>query len=192
MTDERTQLLREIDDLYRRMVRKFVKERDKIVVEGVTLPGLMILNKIVRDGDQKLSDLAEQLDFTSGAITAICDKLEKQGFAIRHRLKTDRRTVLLSITDSGREMLFRQRNIGPGGIQLLFGEFDEEELRDQGQLYRKLIANLDGFAERILALVEANETRSPSIEAEAKPSDADEPNDRNDPTPSGRGCYLSY
>ena len=43
--------LEEIDWLFRRMVRKFVKERDKVSVEGIALPGLLILTKIARDGE---------------------------------------------------------------------------------------------------------------------------------------------
>ncbi|EFU40348.1 transcriptional regulator, MarR family protein [Paenibacillus vortex V453] len=61
-------LLEEADWHFRRMVRRFVKERDKISVGGISLPGLLILNTIHRDdGEQRLGELAEQLDFTSGA-----------------------------------------------------------------------------------------------------------------------------
>lgn len=161
----------EVDDLFRRMVRKFVKERDKIAVEGVSLPGLMILNKIIRDGEQKLSDLAEQLDFTSGAITAICDKLEKFGFAIRKRKAEDRRTILLDITDEGRAMIKRQGNIGRCGMQLLFAGFSQMELHVQKEIYRVLNRNLNGFAEKILALAQENEQREQPAENEAAPPD---------------------
>uniref|UniRef100_UPI00403F58AC MarR family winged helix-turn-helix transcriptional regulator n=1 Tax=Paenibacillus sp. FSL K6-1096 TaxID=2921460 RepID=UPI00403F58AC len=95
------------DHLFRKMVRRFVKERDRVSVEGVALPGMLILHKIIRDGEQRLSDLAEELDFTSGAITALSDKLEAGGYTVRRRKEDDRRTVLLDITACGREMVER-------------------------------------------------------------------------------------
>lgn len=172
MAAENWKELREADDLFRRMVRKFVKERDKIVVEGVSLPGLMILHKIMRDGEQKLSDLAEQLDFTSGAITAICDKLEKFGFAVRKRKAEDRRTILLDITDHGRAMMKRQGNIGKRSMQHLFAGFSQMELQVQMEIYRVLHRNLYGFSDRILAIAKENEQREQPAE-----NDADWPDD---------------
>ncbi|WP_217563305.1 MarR family transcriptional regulator, partial [Paenibacillus sp. GbtcB18] len=81
------------DWLFRRLVRKFVKERDKISVEGIALPGMLILDSIHSQGEQRLGELAEQWDFTSGAVTALCDKLEGGGYAVRKRRGSDRRPV---------------------------------------------------------------------------------------------------
>ncbi|MCZ4150673.1 MarR family transcriptional regulator, partial [Escherichia coli] len=104
MEKETWEQLTRADDLFRKMVRRFVKERDRVSVEGVTLPAMLILQKIIRDGEQRLGDLAEQMDFTSGAITALSDKLEAAGYTVRRRKEDDRRTVLLDITAKGREM----------------------------------------------------------------------------------------
>lgn len=153
--------LEEIDWLFRRMVRKFVKERDKVSVEGIALPGLLILTKIVRDGEQKLGDLAEQLDLTSGAITALCDKLEEKGFATRRRAEEDRRTVFLDITDQGRELLVRNRNISQRAITHLFGEFTESELEAQIGFYKRISDHLEKFSETILALAKENAEQPP-------------------------------
>lgn len=149
----------ELDWLFRKMVRKFVKERDKITVEGVTLPGLMVLHKIDSQGEQRLTDLAEELDFTSGAITALCDRLEEKGFAVRIRKPDDRRTVWLNITPAGRSMLDRNANIGPQSIGTLFNGFSESELQEQQRIYARMIANLEGFSETILALAKDNAQR---------------------------------
>lgn len=158
-TDKHWDLLEEIDWLFRKTVRKFVKERDKVTVEGITLPGLLILNKIIRDGEQKLSDLAEQLDFTSGAVTALCDKLEKKGFATRRRNPEDRRIVHLDITSVGRDMMDRNSNIGVKCITLLLGGFSLEELQQQKQYYQRTLENLEHFSQEIMSLAEANTLR---------------------------------
>jgi Transcriptional regulators len=164
--------LEEIDWLFRRMVRKFVKERDKVTVEGIALPGILILHKVMRDGEQKLGDLAEELDLTSGAITALCDKLEKKGFAIRRRPETDRRTVMLDITSEGRSMLIRNRDVGKTSISLLFGSFTQQELNSQKAAFTQITDNLENYAENIMNLVKQNQeqpsTITPAREVPAK------------------------
>lgn len=152
--------LEEADWYFRKMVRRFVKERDKITIEGVTLPGLLILHKLVKEGEQRLGDLAEDLDLTSGAITAVCDKLEELGFAVRIRRKEDRRMVVLDITDKGREMFHRNRCIGHRCITALFGGFNEQELADQIGYYKRIIESLETFSDTILKLAEENRSKA--------------------------------
>ncbi|QWU16529.1 DNA-binding transcriptional regulator, MarR family [Paenibacillus sophorae] len=149
-------VLEEADWLFRKMVRRFVKERDRINIEGVALPGMMILHKIIREGEQRLSDLAEQLDLTSGAITALCDKLDAAGYTVRQRKEGDRRTVLLGITDKGRAMFERNRSVGARCITLLFEGFELEELNAQNRALEKVIGNLEGFSEAILEHAKQN------------------------------------
>ncbi len=174
------QKLEEADWLFRKMVRRFVKERDKILIEGITLPALLILHKIIRDGKQQLGDLAEELDFTSGAVTALCDKLEEKGFAFRCKGE-DRRTVWLDITDQGREMFQRNRNIGKRCVNVLFEGFSEDELSDQIGGYRRIIGNLERFSAEILQLARENAAPDPAggLKRSAEPAD------RN-------SSYLSY
>lgn len=165
--------LEEADWLFRKMTRKFVKERDKILVEGINLPSLLILHKIIREGPQPLGELAEQLDFTTGAITAVCDNLERKGLALRNRGK-DRRMVFLDITEKGRELFLRNQNIGTCCASLLFDDFSEEMLDVQINGYRKIIKNLENFSKTITELAEENSQRQTPAE---KPKE---------------GKYLSY
>lgn len=156
MTEEQWEQLEEADYLFRKMVRRFVKERDRVSVAGITLPGMLILHKIIREGEQRLGDLAGQLDFTSGAITALSDKLEAGGYTVRRRKEDDRRTVLLDITAKGREVAERNSNIGARCITLLFEGFTEEELELQSRFYERIISNLEGFSDTLLELAQQN------------------------------------
>ncbi|MDF2922118.1 MAG: transcriptional regulator, MarR family [Paenibacillaceae bacterium] len=159
MEDKQWLLLEEADWYFRKMVRRFVKERDKITVEGMTLPAFMILRKLERDGEQRLGDLAEEFDFTSGAVTALSDKLEEAGLAWRRRLEEDRRTVFLSVTDKGKDFLVRNGNIGLHCIAVLFEGFTEDELQQQAEFYRRIFDNLEHFSSAILKLAESNSAR---------------------------------
>lgn len=144
------------------------------------MPGMLILHTIIRDGEQRLGDLAEQLDFTSGAITALSDKLEAGGYTVRRRKEDDRRTVLLDITARGREMAERNGNIGARCIMLLFEGFTEEELEQQSRFYQRMIGNLEGFSETLLELAQQNA----AIPVPAKPEQK--------PRPGTKSNYLSY
>ncbi|QJC53536.1 winged helix-turn-helix transcriptional regulator [Paenibacillus albicereus] len=146
---DREELKLEADWLFRKLVRRFVKERDKIALEGVSLPGLLVLGTIRREGEQRLGELAERLDFTSGAVTALCDKLESAGYAERRRSPSDRRSVALGITPAGRELLERTRSAGAYTVELLFGGLEPAELESRIGLFRELLQRLDGFAERV-------------------------------------------
>lgn len=185
MSDRDWEALERTDWLFRKMVRRFVKERDRISVEGISLPGMLILHKIIREGEQRLGDLAEQLDFTSGAITALTDKLEKKGLTIRRRKEDDRRTVLLDITSSGREMYARNSNIGVRCITLLFEGFTSEELEQQSQFYERVVANLEGFSDTVLELAENN-----GIQEHDRSSTSNLEQKQRDNT--GKSNYLSY
>jgi DNA-binding MarR family transcriptional regulator len=170
MTDLISQM-EENDWLFRRMVRRFVKERDKISIEDIALPGFLILRTIQQRGLQKLGDLAEQLDLTSGAITALCDKLETKGFAERRRMQGDRRNVWLDITEEGRQLLERYPNLGQRGVKLLFGGFNEEELASQKDIFEKIYANLESFSENYMTMIkEYEQQEKPVVRPPAAPN----------------------
>ncbi|MGD6891924.1 MarR family winged helix-turn-helix transcriptional regulator [Bacillus mobilis] len=149
-------LIEETDWLFRKMVRKFVKERDKIKIEGIMLPGFLILNKIIQDGEQRLTDLAEELDLTSGAITALCDKLEERGFAVRKRHQEDRRIILLDITEDGLKFIKKNHNIRTSFMSVLFDGFSTDELHVQIEVFKHLSYNLEHLSHTIMKLSNEN------------------------------------
>nr|WP_306032437.1 MarR family transcriptional regulator [Paenibacillus odorifer] len=179
MSEQYWRQLEETDWAFRKAVRRFVKERDKVAVAGISLPGMLILHKIIRDGEQRLGDLADELDFTSGAITALSDKLEAGGYTVRRRKEGDRRTVMLDITDKGRKLAEQNSNIGERCISLLFEGFTEEELAQQNDFYQRIISNLEGFSDILLKLAKENAETSPTLEQKPR-------------TTTKKSNYLSY
>lgn len=128
MAEHHDHLLEELDYYFRKMVRKFVVERDKIAIEGlVSLPQILILRMLDQKGPQKAGELAEELDFTTGAITALCDKLVRAGLVERARTEIDRRIVIVRITEAGTTFLKRNEGIKGKFPGVLFDGFTEEE-----------------------------------------------------------------
>ncbi|MFT8889602.1 MAG: MarR family transcriptional regulator [Ethanoligenens sp.] len=169
------EMMNQSDWYFRKMVRRFIKERDKISVGGITLPTMLILHKICQSGACRLSDLAAEFDFTSGAITGICDKLEKKRFACRVRQTDDRRAVFLQITEKGRQMHMQYRAVGWRCIKALFAGLTNEEITAQAELCQKILKNLETFSQTVLQTVQDCEVDSNTTE---------------NPPPSSQ--YLSY
>ena len=161
-------LYTELDDTFRKMIRKFVVERDKVVIAGeLSLPQLVILGTLLQHGPRKAGELSEATDFSPSMLTTLCNKLVDAGYIERTRPEEDRRTVLLTISDKGRTFMgtlarSKHRNKAP----YLFAELNEEELRQLLALSSKILQRLDGFAEALMAEIE--QALSPGGGAEEK------------------------
>ena len=73
--------------------------------EEVTLPQYRALVVLAARGPQRLVDLAGFLDVTASTATRMCDRLVRKGLIGRERLESDRRTVLVTISAAGRELV---------------------------------------------------------------------------------------
>jgi DNA-binding MarR family transcriptional regulator len=56
-------------------------------------------------GPQRVGDLARALDVTPSTAGRMCDRLVRKGLIRRHRARTDRRAVQVSITGAGRQVV---------------------------------------------------------------------------------------
>jgi len=90
------------------------------------------------------SVLCAQLRHDSGALTRIIDQLEARGLVQRERSRTDRRSVLLQLTEAGRTTV---EGMIPEVVEQLnsaLGDFSAEELAELMRLLTKLIVVVEG------------------------------------------------
>jgi DNA-binding MarR family transcriptional regulator len=73
--------------------------------EEVTLPQYRALVVLASRGPQRVVDLAGFLDVTASTATRMCDRLAGKGLARRQRLSNDRRSVRVSISAAGRDLV---------------------------------------------------------------------------------------
>jgi DNA-binding MarR family transcriptional regulator len=73
--------------------------------EEVTLPQYRALVVLASRGPQRVVDLAGFLDVTASTATRMCDRLARKELIRRHRLSSDRRSVRVSISPAGRELV---------------------------------------------------------------------------------------
>ena len=70
-------------------------------------------------GELGQSDLARELQLTSGASTALVDRLEREGVAKRTRHPRDRRRAIVRLTERGAQIATQSRGCLANALQLL-------------------------------------------------------------------------
>jgi len=70
---------------------------------GIGRSDLRAMELISRTGPASCSQLASQLNVTTGSVTALIDRMERAGYLVRRYDSNDRRKVLVDLTASGRE-----------------------------------------------------------------------------------------
>ncbi len=75
------------------------------VAEDTTLAQYRTLVVLASRGPQRLVDLAGALSVTASTAGRMCDRLVRKQLVRRHRARVDRRTVVISITPAGRQVV---------------------------------------------------------------------------------------
>lgn len=73
--------------------------------EDVTLPQYRALVVLASRGPQRVVDLAGFLAVTASTATRMCDRLGRKGLIRRQRLSSDRRSVRVSISPTGGDLV---------------------------------------------------------------------------------------
>ena len=94
---------------------------------------------------QQLSptQLFQGLMLSSAGITSRLDRLEGRGYVKRMRHPSDRRGVLVNLTDAGRKVLEQAVTADAGGEQELLSALTKEDRRSLAAQLKKLLAGLE-------------------------------------------------
>ena len=87
------------------------------------------------------SQLAKKLDVTVGTLTTNMNNLEEKEYILRERSKTDKRVVLVSLTNKGKKAFYHHRDFHKHMIQSIVKDLDEDEMK----VLIKCLQNLDKF-----------------------------------------------
>src|SRR5699024_10367341 len=95
-----------------------------------TFPGSQsyIMFLLQQNGPKKMSELADDLHITAGAITTASDHLIEHGYIARIRDEVDRRVVRLELTKKGTETLSQLQNEGRKIMKTVFTDLSDTEL----------------------------------------------------------------
>ncbi len=84
--------------------------------------------KLNRNSQVSMGSISQTLDIDNAAITRLVDKLEKQGLVERHINLDDRRQMLISITEQGRESAVVIKKVAKAANQKIKKGFTEQEV----------------------------------------------------------------
>lgn len=120
----------EIASMLRLSLGLFVRRlKQSIEPDELTTPELSALSRLERGGPATVSDLARAEQITPQGVTTTVSNLQERGFVARRRDPNDRRRVLMSMTEAGREALGSKRSAMTRQIaKVLTDAFTREEL----------------------------------------------------------------
>lgn len=75
---------------------------------GLSAAELLALAHLSLEGPLGPTDLTRRLHMTTGAMTAMLDRLAERDYVIREPHETDRRRIVVHLTSSGRDRIFTQ------------------------------------------------------------------------------------
>lgn len=89
--------------------------------------------------------LAKHADVSPATMTAMLDHLEKDGMVARRRSETDRRQVIVSLTERGRELMEAKRAFWEHTWREMLGHHSEDELTAAARVMRDVAGLLDSL-----------------------------------------------
>lgn len=107
-------------------VRKYAEKHIKDL--NMTYPQLGALMALTRKDDITQRELAELLETDATTAMVLCDSLEKRGWLVRNRDKTDRRINRLVLTDKGRNIYTDAMKRLQTGYEYVFSSIKSDEL----------------------------------------------------------------
>lgn len=115
---------------------------------GVTRTAMRCMEVLDRVGQLTAGDIARETGLTSGAVTAMLDRLERAGYVRRLRDVSDRRRVLVELTDQARQGA--SEVYGPLSEAMAeFEKYSDDELRLIRDFLRQGSAMLIAHADRV-------------------------------------------
>jgi DNA-binding MarR family transcriptional regulator len=100
---------------------------------------IVIAQLATADSAKSASDLCKGISYDAGAMTRMLDRLESKGLIQRTRCSSDRRLVHLELTEEGRAVFPRMREISMSVANRFLRGFTRAEARE-----------LEGYLERML------------------------------------------
>ncbi|WP_394693896.1 MarR family winged helix-turn-helix transcriptional regulator [Hyphobacterium sp.] len=129
----------------RRIMRAVDLHSKKLMkASGLTSSQRVVLQTLSQSGPSTPGTIARDVSLSHATVTVILDRLGERGLITRQRSQTDRRNVMVDITDSGRQCLADAPEALQAGFLKSFGD-----LADWEQLM--LIASLQRVAELMSA-----------------------------------------
>ena len=130
--------IKDLDLVFSRLINRFRWLFRKYSSDEITGTQLAVLRCLRSEGACTTSYLAEMLGVTLSAITALINRLYRQGLASRERKEQDRRQVWINITPQGLQYLHDAEQSRYFLLSMYFSKLTEEERVEFLRMLRKV------------------------------------------------------
>ena len=89
-----------------------------------------------------MTELVEYINSPMSTATGIVDRLVKNGYVIRERSETDRRIVILRLTEEGAQLIKKLKELISGYLGMVLEDLTEEEKRFITNIAMKIMNSL--------------------------------------------------
>jgi DNA-binding MarR family transcriptional regulator len=143
--DDISLMTRRLDVVTARLLVAFARE------VGVSVSELLALEHLDAGGGAGPSDLAHRLQMSTGSVTALLDRLEASGHAVRAPHPSDRRRVVVSRTAKADEVLAREAAPVAAQVRELAASLSAQEREVVGCFLERFLALLEKSADEACA-----------------------------------------
>jgi DNA-binding MarR family transcriptional regulator len=134
------QLAHEIAEMVTQIQRSFLVDLSTQVSRGnISIPQYTLLSFLNQSSGVTMSHLAELMEHTSPATTGLVDRLVSAGLVERFGNPTDRRQVLVKITEKGKELVEKIKANIVTKIVEISKDLEEEDVRAWVRIYRTIV-----------------------------------------------------
>ncbi|MBV6701690.1 MarR family winged helix-turn-helix transcriptional regulator [Kitasatospora aureofaciens] len=114
----------ELNELATGLVRHLLSDR-----QGMSLTTVAALGRLEQEGPIRLTALAAAEGIAQPSMTALVQRLERQGLASRSTDPADGRVCLVAITDAGRELLAERHRAQRARVAGLLAALPEQDVQ---------------------------------------------------------------
>jgi DNA-binding MarR family transcriptional regulator len=132
-----TDFAQKMDQIMPEIMKGFARRQNNDIFKGkITLPQLLILELLSRQGVSKMTDLAKYMKVSTAASTGIVQRLVLLGYVQREYDQSDRRIIRIKLSAKGSEVLKKINQQRTQSVTKIFGQISEN---DRGEYLRILI-----------------------------------------------------
>lgn len=109
--------------------------------QKATTNDMHVIEAIGMGKPKNMTSVAKSLSVTTGTLTISVNSLVKKGFVERVRSEEDRRVVLISLTEKGKQIYVKHRKFHEEMVNGIVAQLDEQEKI----LLKKVLSNLNQY-----------------------------------------------
>jgi DNA-binding MarR family transcriptional regulator len=116
-------------------------------------PSFLLFNQLIYRGAARPTDMADAIDVSRSYISRIVSRMEAAGLIMRAPDPDDDRSLIIALTDSGREIAQRVVQAGERMFSSIADEWSADDLATLERLIIKLARSMDTASSQLLAQV---------------------------------------